>query len=404
MMGLVAKTIQRASHAEFSPSSSERAINCPASVTKTRGMKDQPSSDAALEGTCAHNLAHLMIMGQQPPKFLVVEGKKFEITDEMLDHITRYVDFVDMLRAESDIFGVEQPVDLDWFFAPEPPPVPVYGTSDLVSYNAMTRALTIADLKYGFMYVDPTSPQLMVYSAGAIGLLGGHEMPHTINLVIVQPRSTGHPFRIHTITFKELMDWLQDVLVPALKRIANNDETESPGAWCKYCKRAGECASLRSQALAAAQNDFDDATPLTADDLTNEQLGEILSKADMIEAWVKIVRATASHRLDIGQNVPGWKLVAKRGIRKWIDEEEARAALSHEDFETITKNELYTPQQLRSPAQIEKVLKRCGISADVLEPLVSKESSGTTLVRDGDARPMVTSKAGADLFADPSED
>ena len=367
-------------------------------------MKEQPSSGAALEGTCAHDLAHLMIMGQQPPKFLVIEGKKFEITDEMLDHVTRYVDFVDMLRAESDVFGVEQPVDLDWFFAPEAPPVPVYGTSDMISYNAMTRALTVADLKYGFMYVDATSPQLLIYALGAIGLLGGHEMPLTINLVIVQPRSTGHAFRVHTIGFRELMDWAQDVLVPALKRIAKDDTTENAGAWCKYCKRAGECSALRSQALAAAQNDFDDEQPLTADDLTNEQLGEILSKADMIEAWVKIVRATASHRLDIGQSVPGWKLVAKRGVRKWIDEDTVRMKLCHDEFGALMPDDIFTPQQLRSPAQIEKALKKHGISTDVLAPLVSKESSGTTLVREGDARPMVTSRAGADLFSDHSED
>jgi hypothetical protein len=392
MMGKLTRMVKKM-HAHFSPSSAEMAVNCSASKTKTRGMPDT-SSQAAIEGTAVHHLSEIRKRGMKMPKYLIVEGQHILITDEMIEASDTYLAFLDLLHKDSDIFEIEQAIDLDWFFAPEPPPEPVYGTSDCIAYNAMTKTLTVADFKYGVKWVDVNgNPQLMIYALGAIGLLGGHEMPEVIRLVIIQPRAGGQVVRHHTMRLKELLDWAQDILVPALKRIAANDQTENAGAWCRYCKRAGECAALRTTAIEAAQYEFND-TPIEADTLSNDKLGEILTKAEMIEAWVKTVRATVSRRIDNGQDVPGWKLVQKRAIRKWSDPAQAELSLA------VMGDEIYTTPELKSPAQIEKILKKHGLDAETLDDLVTRESSGTTLVREADAREKVTRISASALFDD----
>lgn len=391
-MGKVTRMIKK-THAHFSPSSAEMATNCPASKTKTRGMSDT-TSQAAIEGTAVHQLSEVRKRGWKMPKYLIVEGQHIAITDEMIEASDTYLAFLDLLHKDSDIFEIEQAVDIDWFFAPELPPEPVYGTSDCIAYNALTKTLTVADFKYGVKWVDVNgNPQLMCYALGAIGLLGGHEMPEIIRLVIIQPRAGGNPVRHQTIRLKDLLDWAQDVLVPALKRIAANDQTENAGPWCKYCKRAGECEALRNVALTATQAAFDEQ-PLTPDALSDEKLADVLNKAEIIESWVKQVRATVSRRIDNGRDVPGWKLVQKRAVRKWSDPSRAELSLA------VMGDEIYTTPELKSPAQIEKILKKHGLDAETLDDLVTRESSGTTLVREADAREKVTRAGAAALFDD----
>ena len=49
-------------HALLSPSSAARWMRCPASVVVTRDMPED-SSPYAIEGTCAHRLAELLLNG-----------------------------------------------------------------------------------------------------------------------------------------------------------------------------------------------------------------------------------------------------------------------------------------------------------------------------------------------------
>jgi hypothetical protein len=81
------------------------------------------------------------------------------------------------------------------------------------------------------------------------------------------------------------------------------------------------------------------------------QLGAHLRLADMVEDWSKSVRGLALQMLESGVTVPGYKLVAKRATRSWVDEAVALGALKALGAE---ESELV---ELRSPAQVEKALK-----------------------------------------------
>jgi hypothetical protein len=52
-------------HAVLSPSSAERWMTCPGSVVLTEGLEDK-GSDAAEEGTAAHELAERILSGKLP--------------------------------------------------------------------------------------------------------------------------------------------------------------------------------------------------------------------------------------------------------------------------------------------------------------------------------------------------
>jgi hypothetical protein len=47
---------------------------------------------------------------------------------------------------------------------------------------------------------------------------------------------------------------------------------------------------------------------------------------------------------------------------------------------------MMTEPELKSPAQIEKLLRAAGYTTQFMEQLISKESSGVTLVRSDDRR------------------
>ena len=373
-------------HVDAGPSAASRWIECPASVTLTRGV-ERKASVYSREGSAAHAVAELMIAGKDIPVFIEIEGEEVLINEEMIEHAQSYANYAEMLRADSDVFGVERRVSLDWYYDPEPMPEPVAGTADLLSYSAARRELTVVDFKYGRVDVEPTSPQLLIYALGALDLIG--EMPLKIKLVIVQPRSLTEPVKSHVMLLSELTRWAKDVLEPAIKRIGAGDTTEKPGDHCKFCVRMAECHALHSRALETAQMTFKPEPP-APQELTPEQISSIMDQAELISAWISKVRLHAEELLKNGAEVPGWKLVQKRGIRKWADEDEAAAAFGELDGAYKT--------ELISPAQMEKILKKNGIDVRALEPLVTKESSGTTLVKADDKREAVTSLTPSSVF------
>lgn len=393
-------------HADAGPSSAKQWMLCPASVTKSRGKK-RTSSIFAREGTAAHEVAELLIKDEHVPSHIQVEGDAIEVTDDMIDYVAPYVAFADMTQATADFFAIEQRVSLEAFY-PDGMPEPNFGTADLIAYFLKTRRLRIADFKYGkgVKVSAKGNAQGRNYAVQVLALLNelGFPPPLTIEIMIFQPRVCETPDS-EVISYVELWDWFKQELEPALIRIGAGDTTEVPGE-CQFCPRIGECRSVGRKAIEESRLAFDDGkvgeivTPEMST-LSNEEIGAILSKAEIIENWIKGLRAEASTRIDAGQTVPGWKLVPKRANREWKDEV---AAVKEFTKHGLTLSEIYN-RKINSPAGIEKVLKTKGMTKEgialVLKDLVVKESSGTTLVEDEDSRPAVSLKSIFDAAPEP---
>jgi hypothetical protein len=108
----------------------------------------------------------------------------------------------------------------------------------------------------------------------------------------------------------------------------------------------------------------------------------MLAMADRLEEWIAAVRGLALQRLEAGKPVDGYKLVAKRGTRKWVDEDAAVETLSR----VISREELYESSVL-SPAAVEKKLKK--LKQKLPENLTVSVSTGNTLASLDDPRPEV---------------
>jgi hypothetical protein len=125
--------------------------------------------------------------------------------------------------------------------------------------------------------------------------------------------------------------------------------------------------------------DFDNLNQLpNPDTLTDAQIGAALSAKALIDGWINAVSAHVTERLISGEGFPGFKLVAGRSSRSWIDEDAALSALGKMigDKATVVK--------VISPAQAEKALgaKRKGDLAD----MIATSSGKPLLAPDSDSR------------------
>ena len=369
-------------HSKLGASIAHRWMNCYGSVALCSGREDQQTVYAA-QGTAAHELSEWCLRQEKDAEdFLdeeiVVGNHVFTVDQEMADAVQTYVDYVRSVydREAGDLLLVEHRFDLSHVAGG------MFGTGVAGIYNVRTKTLRTIDYKHGKGHaVDPVNnPQLAYYGLGMIAIpsLVGIQIDKVV-LAIVQPRAPHRdgPIREWETDPVHLLDFQAD-LAEAAARTQEPDAPRVPGDWCNFCPAAGICPELREVALLKAQAEFAD---VVAPDLTEQELSDLLEKADLVECGIKAIRAEAFARANGGAKIPGWKLVPKRAVRKWKDEGTVVATLivDHD----VSSDDLWN-RQLKSPAQVEKLLGKAG--KDALADLVIKESSGNTLARDTDPR------------------
>jgi hypothetical protein len=352
-------------------------MKCSASVTLSKGKTRRPSSYTR-EGTAAHLVAEMHVHGLVPPDEIEVDGEMIEVTDDMIEHVGVYVYCVDSLRRSSDAFFTEARVEVSGL------PEPVFGTADTIAYDGAKWRVDVVDLKYGKGVYVPVkdNPQLRIYGLGALEKIEATgARPKTVRMAIVQPRLSGGPsVEFEEIDVDTLRWWSIEELHPATLNIAMGDTREVVGPHCRWCVRAGECKSLARQTQALAKEAFAPDPAKVVHGLPNGELAAILDKAEMIVSWINLVRGEASHRADLGQTIPGWKLVARRAVRKWRDPETVLDELDKlgVPMEQVTK--------ILSPTAVERVMTSRKLSTKALQSFIEKTSSGSTLVKSEDQR------------------
>jgi hypothetical protein len=324
--------------------------------------------------------AKIMGMNLSRAPSIHVEGEDVPITEEMLDVVDTYVSYVMSLTGNKrfeTVVKVETADDLE----------PLWGTADTICVSERERLVEIVDFKYGQgVFVSADTPQFRIYALGVLDFLGPFVEIDNVNLTVVQPRAGDTPIRSVTIPVGELVRWQQDVLVPALRRLKAGDATEAPGEHCRWCVRSGECKTLAKLAMDSAKVAFGEVPP-DPTGMTDAEIGAMLQHGEMILAWVNRMRMEASARLDNGGSVPGWKLVAKRAMRRWDDPEGAIIAIKQKQVP------LMDVLRIETIGTVEKVLKRYKVPLDTIDPYTIKQSSGSTLVSEADGRPAVDTSA-----------
>jgi hypothetical protein len=378
-------------HSKIGASGMYRWAACPGSVRLSEGVA-RTSSKYAEEGTAAHALAETCLTyGHQAASYVgrpvavndELDGPMIVVTEEMAEAVQVYLDTVreDTGSPHPDVIRlVEHKFDLS---AVHPG---LFGTADCVVIYKHSKFMRVFDYKHGAgVAVDPeNNPQLMYYALGALLTV---DYPITeIEIVIVQPRlENAEPVKRWRLPAADLLDFAAD-LVKYAKATEAPDAPLVPGEHCKFCPAAAICPALEAKALAM----FDAVKP-AEETFDPAKLAETLRWLPVFEGWIKSVREFAYAEATRGAKLPGWKLVAKRATRKWIDEGATFVALRGLGLD---ENEIRTAK-LKSPAQVEKLL--APEKRDALEPLVAKESSGNTLAPDTDDRPAAATVA--DFFS-----
>lgn len=382
-------------HAVLGASSADRWMNCPGSVRLSAGLPDQTSEFAA-EGTAAHELAERCLtadgfalaanyIGEEIP----VGEFSFTVDEDMAEAVQTYLDHLYEIRLEHALS--EEWVERRFSLESLRPPQPMFGTSDWTGYSRLHKLLVVRDYKHGRgKRVEVVgNPQLRYYALGALLSLPADYPVREIDVGVVQPRIGN--IASERISIEELLDFAGELLAAA--HATQRAETLlAPGDWCQWCRAKAICPALRDQALTVAQNEFS-VSPPAPESLTPAQVAEVLEKADVIEAWIKAVRGHALREAEQGRPPPGYKLVQKRGTRKWtMDDDTVAERLALESGIDFAE---FFERSVLSPAQAEKLLKARKVK--IPEELVKSVSSGYTLTSEADKRPALAVSA-ADEF------
>ncbi len=370
-------------HAKLGPSSAERWMHCPGSIRLSEQCPAPGSSEYADEGTRAHAVAETKLrlfnkelkpakaetlIGRQNP-----DGEMEEATDFYKD---RVIEIFNGAGEDAELL-VEQRFSLEQY-VPES-----FGTSDAVVIGGGT--IEVIDLKYGkgVKVHAPGNPQLRLYGLGAADLFGDLYDFDTVRMTIIQPR-LDH-ISTEEMPLEDLRQWAREQVAPQAKKAMDGTGEVVSGDWCRWCPAKAICRKRAEANLELAKMDFQKPELLTP-----EEIGEVLSQADQLSAWVKEVGEYALKQALAGDHFEGWKLVEGKSNRKISDEEKAAGLLKKAGF---TDKELYKVE-LFGITQLEK---NCGkkMLADTLGDLIVKPAGKPVLVPESDKREAINTAASA---------
>ena len=362
-------TIVTAHSSVVGGSTAKRVMNCPGSVALCATMPPRPSSKYADEGTLLHNIiSEVLETDKAPIEFLGMKYNDVVFTKELLeDKLFPALDLLDEVDPKKEMeYATETRVGFGDFL-PD-----VFGSTDLLG-RIGSRAIVL-DWKFGsgVAVEAEENPQLMFYAAAAMRTDASKwvfEGATEIECIIVQP-----PEIKRWVTTPERIKQFEQELKFAVQQAQKPNAPLEHGEHCRWCAAKPVCPKMTGA--------VDRALKSQIDQLDVVHIGGYLKNADLLEQWITDLRALAHQVLESGKEVPGWKLVAKRATRQWVDEEAAAKALAQD----MSHDEMYT-QKLVSPAQAEKILKKA--KKELPANQVVAISSGSTLAPVDDPRPAV---------------
>lgn len=333
-------TMHQPVHSPLGASAAERWMNCPGSnvLLDTLDLPPSEETDYAKEGVAAHELSAVCLRdGSEPWMYAETDWMGYKVDGEMVDALGIYLMTLAEVRASHRLVIKEL---IEYRISGDFHPL-FYGTVDSAIIGE--DIIDITDLKYGAgIAVDvEKNPQLMYY---AVGILSKFMGPTKVRLRIVQPRAfhINGPVRVWETTSTELLQWRDEVLIPAMSR-AEIDVTLAPGDWCRFCPAKLACpllTSLFGASIAA------DATVVP--NFSNEGLARNYALVDAVKHYLKALEAEVYRRMSHGEKVPGYKLVPKKANRVFTPEALTLLPQKFSDDDIYEK-------KLKTPAQLEKL-------------------------------------------------
>lgn len=391
-------------HALLGASSAHRWLNCPGSARLTENMPDT-TSPYAEAGRLAHEIAELKarnyFIEPMPKRSFNTKLKKLKesehyergmdgATDEYLEHLKARA----MSYPTAPTVALEVQVDFS-DIVPEG-----FGTADCIMIGS--GRLDVVDYKNGSGVVveAENNPQMMLYALGALNyfrpIFGGSIK--SVHMSIVQPNAGG--VREWECSVTDLLWWgWEGARLQAAKAWEGVQEFHA-GDWCRFCKAKATCTERAKtmfdvEPLVGAQpaenQPFGVVPDKCAQLLTDAEIGDILTRAKDVAAWLKDLEDYALKATLDGHPIAGWKAVEGRGIREWNGGSDT--AFDHLLERGVPRAILYEEKPV-SVAGLEKALGKKTF-AELADGLWTKTPGKPTLVPESDKRPPYNPVAAA---------
>lgn len=380
-------------HALLGASNSHRWLECTPSARAEEAYPDKGSEYAA-EGTLAHALAARSLkkglgLAHDEEDREINELKDFR-TGEMGECVADYHEFVmsrywDAVRETPEgkvkpEIRIEQRLDYsDW--VPDG-----FGTGDAVIMSYDT--VEIIDLKYGKgVKVDATdNPQMKLYALGALAYydyaFGDIEK---VRMTIYQPR-VGNISTWET-TISELLDWADETVRPTARMAFRGLGARKSGEWCRFCKAKGDCGRLATDSWVNYRKYGTDG------DINLKERSTLLAALPAMKDWISSLEARSLEMALQGTEIPGFKVVEGRSVRKIVDKVAVvtKLVMNGYDSEVIMK-----PKELKNLTDLEQIVGKKEF-ARLCGEWIEKPAGKPTLVAVADKRESINNNDFKDL-------
>lgn len=395
-------------HAIASPSSAIKWITCANSLAAELGQPDE-SSGAADLGTDKHTLlTECLTTGADAAHYIGAVMQKGNTVDEafargvqnVVDNVRGRIANYENLGARVEM-DLEQDVPIDHITGEEG----ATGRADVVLriYWADATDAEVIDAKFGWSEVEANeNPQLMMYAAGVIEKFSLTDEFRDVTLIIEQPARQSESIVSEQILSEAVIEWAETVASPAatkalmIRKLAEQgqralrmEDFKVSERGCQWCKAAAVCPAMLEHVEKAIESTFEAlevGEPMAVELLPVESLGEKFEALEIIEDWIKAVRARIEQELLAGKKIPGLKVVAgKRGNRQWQDDAEAEAMMK----KFRLKLEQMYSFKLLGPKPILEALKDQPRRLKQIEALVVQPNGKPHVALESDKRPAL---------------
>jgi hypothetical protein len=329
---------------------------------------EEADDEVREDGIACHWLAAEIHAGHIP-KLNSLSPNNRVLTEEMFDACDEYLGVINSWSAVGPF--VEESIDCSVIVEG------MSGTPDAWAFNAVTRTLYIADLKFGFRFVEVWENwQLVCYIAAILEKLNisGLEDQHiTVHATIVQPRSFHRDGTVRTWTVKasDLRAQINVLRSAAAKAIAPNPEC-TPNSGCGDCPARHACTALQNSALRALETAYAGIPLELSPAAVGDELRRLKDAAKKLDARITGLESQAEALLRAGKVVPWWSLESSYGRERWRDGVEDYVLT----LGRLYKQDLAKPLQPISPTQARKLLP-----AELVAAYAHKPSTGVRLTK-----------------------
>lgn len=395
-------------HSKLGGSTANRWINCSGSVVLCADIPPTPPTDAALEGTLAHEIIQIVLedflehklSGSDPRKRIKqVESLLPEADSEAEEMLEAAIGFRDSVwknllneSITSKAYGIEE----EFVFEES---LNSYGFIDFWAIyidDKAKRVGVICDFKYGTFPVDPKdNDQLLFYACALLSEIrkGGKDLDY-VKCAIYQPRNkynleNYNPYKEVKYTVKQLDAWRKKAMNAAHLIFVKQAPKFKTGKWCHFCQGKSLCKKYSdeiSKETALKLLDPNDLVTKEVEKLSDDDVSKVLLYEDEIIEFLKAAKKYALGKVLNGGVFPGFKAVEQKGRRKWADKEAVIKTLTPLfGLEDICK---FSPKGI---GDITKLAKKEESKLKIIDSLIVTSEPSAILVPMSDKRDSISS-------------